>query len=69
MIPKGQTEIVKSEDRHDHGQQNGMVCLDMSSSFYSFQIPAISCFESNAICLLKPPVVRLAWHKHYNVLF
>ena len=22
MIPKGQTEIVKSEDRQDHGQQN-----------------------------------------------
>ena len=21
-IPKGQTEIVKSEDRQDHGQQN-----------------------------------------------
>ena len=23
-IPKGQTEIVKSEDRKDHGQQNEM---------------------------------------------
>ena len=26
MIPKGQTEIVKSEERQDHGQQNETKC-------------------------------------------
>ena len=25
MIPKGQTKIVKSEDRQDHGQPNEMI--------------------------------------------